>query len=434
MSDRSDVQTAPPGVLAPTTSASTGTLSRGSVGESSAFPGPTLTPGGQGGPPEVPVRPRRLPTPIRPSDVGAVDVLILVAAAVSSFSLVWVVFYQLTLLSGAFGFFLCWYAVFVALTWFGTAQVIERQVATDRVVAVLVVSAAMLMVGLVIFIVLWVAVKAIPSIHWGALFTKDQKDLQVAQPDALDHVGILSGIVGTLEQVLIAAAIGVPLAIATAVFLNEVGGRGVRLVRTVVTAMSGTPAVVAGIFIYSILILTHVLSYSGFAASLALVVILLPSVTRVVEEVLRVVPGGLREASLALGAPQWRTVWSVVLPTARSGVVTAVLLGVARIVGETAPLLFTAFGSQVTNWNPLNHPQAALPLVIWSDFKEPQAVYQDLAFQAAFVLMAIVLILFVLARVFSRTKGKSKRGGGRNDDDLMARMFVPIPIEREEDS
>ena len=171
----------------------------------------------------------------------------------------------------------------------------------------------------------------------------------------LNHVGISDAIIGTLEQVGIAALIGVPLAIATAVFLNEVGGRGVKLVRTVVTAMSGTPAVVAGIFIYSIFILTHVLGYSGFAASLALMVILLPSVTRVVEEVLRVVPGGLREASLALGAPQWRTVWSVVLPTARSGVVTAVLLGVARIVGETAPLLFTAFGSQVINSNPFTH-------------------------------------------------------------------------------
>ena len=131
----------------------------------------------------------------------------------------------------------------------------------------------------------------------------------------------------------------------------------------------------AGIFIYSIFILTHVLTYSGFAASLALVVILLPSVTRVVEEVLRVVPGGLREASLALGAPEWRTVWSVVLPTARSGVVTAVLLGVARIVGETAPLLFTAFGSQVDQRQSRSStPQAALPVSIWSNFKESQPV------------------------------------------------------------
>ncbi len=292
------------------------------------------------------------------------------------------------------------------MTWIATAQVVERKVATDRVVAVVVVSAALLVVSLVVFIVVWVAYKAVPSIHWRPLFTKDQQHFQLAAPNALATVGILHAIIGTFEQVMIAAAMGVPAAIATAVFLNEVRGRGVRIVRTVVTAMSGTPSVVAGIFIYSILILDHVLTYSGFAASLALTVILLPSVTRVVEEVLRVVPSGLREASAALGAPQWRTTWSVVLPTARSGVVTAVLLGIARIVGETAPLLFTAFGSQVVNANPFSQPQSALPLVIWSNFRTAQPVLIDLAFQAAFVLMSIVLILFVLARVFSRTKGK----------------------------
>jgi phosphate transport system permease protein len=428
------MQTAPPGVLIPNTSASTGTVTVDSTSDDLAPSGEVPNTSSGGPPPHVTPRPRRLPNPIRPSDFGITDIVLLAAAAVSSFSLVWVVFYQLTLLSGAFGFLVCWYLIFLALTWFGTAQVIERQVATDRVVAVVVVSAAMLMVALVVFIVLWVAVRAIPSIHWGSLFTKDQKNFQVADPNALNHVGILHAVIGTLEQVLLAALIGVPLAIATAVFLNEVGGRGVRLVRTVVTAMSGTPAVVAGIFIYSILILTHVLTYSGIAASLALVVILLPSVTRVVEEVLRVVPGGLREASLALGAPQWRTVWSVVLPTARSGVVTAVLLGVARIVGETAPLLFTAFGSQVTNLNPFLHPQGALPLTIWSDFKEAQGVEIDLAFQAAFVLMSVVLILFVSARIFGRTKGKSKRKSGQGEDDFMARIFVPIPMEREVDS
>ena len=168
--------------------------------------------------------------------------------------------------------------------------------ATDRIVAVLAVSAAVLVVGLVVFIVLWVAFKAIPTIHWESLFSKDQKNFQVADPNALNHVGVFHAIIGTLEQVLLATILGVPIAIATAVFLNEVGGKGVKIVRTVVTAMSGTPSVVAGIFIYSILILSHVLTYSGFAASLALVVILLPSVTRVVEEVLRVVPSGLREA------------------------------------------------------------------------------------------------------------------------------------------
>ena len=178
-------------------------------------------------------------------------------------------------------------------------------------------------------------------------------------------------------------------------------------------------------------------AYLSKTASLALVVILLPSVTRVVEEVLRVVPSGLREASLALGAPEWRTVWSVVLPTARSGVVTAVLLGIARIVGETAPLLFTAFGSQVVNWRGyFNHDQGALPLVIFSDVRQAQPVLINLAFQAAFVLMSIVLILFVLARIFSRPKGKNGKRikPGPNDDDLMARLFVPIPIEQNEET
>jgi phosphate transport system permease protein len=374
-----------------------------------------------------------LPSPLRPSDFGAIDVVLLAGAAISALALVWVVFYQLTLLSGGLGFLICWYAVFLAFTWIGTAHVVERQVATDRVVAVVVISAALLVVSLVVFIVVWVAAKAIPTIHWGSIFTKDQKRLELADPDVLNHVGILHAIIGTLEQVLMAALLGVPLAVATAVYLNEVGGRRgrfVKLVRTVVTAMSGTPSVVAGVFIYSMLILTGVLSYSGFAASLALIVILLPSVTRVVEEVLRVVPGGLREAAQALGAPQWRTVWSVVLPTARSGVVTAILLGVARIVGETAPLLFTAFGSQVVNVNEFAHPQAALPLVIWSDHLVANPIDVSLAFQAAFVLMSVVLILFVAARFFSRTKGK--KGGKQSEDDLLARLFVPVPMEREQ--
>ena len=377
-----------------------------------------------------PPEPRKLPSPLRPSDFGTRDVVLLVLAALSSFCLVWVIFNQLTILSGAFGFLVCWYIGFLALTWIGAAQVIERRVATDRVVGVVMVSAALLVFFLVVFIVVWVAYRAIPTMHWSELFTKDETHFQPAASNALGTVGVLHAVIGTFEQVMIAAAIGVPAAIATAVFLNEVRGRGVRIVRTVVTAMSGTPTVVAGIFVYSLLILDHVLTYSGFAASLALTVILLPSVTRVVEEVLRVVPSGLREASAALGAPEWRTTWSVVLPTARSGVVTAVLLGIARIVGETAPLLFTVFGSQAINVNPFHEAQAALPLVIWSNVRTAQPVLIDLAFQAAFILMAIVLILFVLARIFSRTKGKRGKKVGSQDDTL-ARMFVPIPMASE---
>jgi phosphate transport system permease protein len=258
----------------------------------------------------------------------------------------------------------------------------------------------------VFFILLYVAFKAVPTIHWGSLFTKTQKGFAPAEPNALAHVGILHAIVGTFEEVGLAGILGIPFAVATAVALNEVGGRGTKLVRTVVTAMSGIPSVVAGVFIYSVLIINHVLGYSGFAAALALFVMLLPSVTRTTEEVLKVVPSGLREASMALGAPEWRTVWSVVLPTARSGVVTASLLGVARIVGETAPLLFTAFGSQVMNINPFSHAEESLPLIVWSNVHEASSVLIDLAYQAAFVLLVLVLILFVTARLFGRTRGK----------------------------
>ncbi len=425
--------------------AESGSSASGTVASTQDPPPPAPTTPNVAPPVAAPPRPRRIPTPIRPGGFSTQDGVILVASAFSALCLVWVVFYQLTSLSGGLGFLVAWYAAFLALTWIATAQLIERQVATDRVVAVVVVSAAFIIVALVVFIIVWVAVKAIPTIHWGALFTKDQKNFVVSDPHALDHVGVLHAVVGTLEQVAVAVLLGVPFAIATAVYLNEVKGWGVKTVRTVVTAMSGTPSVVAGIFIYSMLILTHVLTYSGFAASLALMVILLPSVTRVVEEVLRVVPSGLREASQALGAPDWRTVWSVVLPTARSGVVTAVLLGIARIVGETAPLLFTAFGSQVMNVTGyFNHDQGALPLVIFSDVRQAQAVLINLAFQAAFVLMSIVLVLFVLARVFSRPRGKSKSKGKSTDgrpalenpsvggeDDILARMFIPIPIKEE---
>jgi phosphate transport system permease protein len=356
-----------------------------------------------------PPTPARRASPLRPRNFGIGDLGLLAASAVSSFAFVWVVFYQLTLLSGAFGFLVCWYFCFLALYWVVTAKLTERQMATDRVVTVVMTTGAVILIGLVLFIIGYVGAKAVPKIHWLALFTKTQKNFEPASKNALANVGILHAIIGTLEEVGVASLIGVPIAVATAVYLNEVGGRGTRIVRTVVTAMSGLPSIVAGLFIYSILIINHVLGYSGFAAALALFVILLPSVTRTTEEVLRVVPSGLREASAALGAPEWRTVWSVVLPTARSGVVTAVLLGIARIVGETAPLLFTAFGSQIMNTNVFSHPQEALPLEVWTNVRQAQPVLINLAYQSAFVLMALVLVIFVAARIAGRTRGSGRR-------------------------
>lgn len=348
------------------------------------------------------------PVPRRTGDFGTSGLLVAAGCAFSSFCVVWVLFYQLTLLSGVLGFLLCWYVSFLVMYWVATAQLIDRPTATDRLVTAVVASAAGVVIGALLFIVIWVGLRGVRHFSFGFL-SRTMAYYQPADPKLFRDVGVGHAIVGSLEEVGLAALFGVPLAFITAIFLNEVGGWGTRFVRTIVTAMSGIPSIVAGVFIYAVFIVPHVLGYSGFAASLALFVLLLPSVTRTTEEVLRVVPGGLREASLALGATEWRTVRSVVLPTARSGLITAVVLGVAIAAGETAPLIFTAFGNNDMNWNPFHGPQGSLPLILWENIFQAQEVVVQLAFTAAFVLLALVLILFVVARLFGR---RSVGGGG----------------------
>jgi phosphate transport system permease protein len=355
----------------------------------------------------VPIAPPR-----RTRDFGVQGVALMAGSALSSFAVVWVLFYQLTLLSGAFGFLICWYACFLAVFWVVTNQVVDRSAATDRVVTTMVGTCAAVVVGALLYIVIWVVLKGVAHFSFGFLF-RTLKDYQPALGTKLfGEVGVGQAIVGTLEEVGLAAVMAVPIAFLTAIFLNEVGGWGTRFVRTIVTAMSGVPSVVAGVFIYAIFIESHIFGYSGFAAAVALFVLMLPSITRTTEEVLRVVPGGLREASLALGASEWRTVRQVVLPTARSGLVTAVILGVAIAAGETAPLIFTAFGANTMNADPFHGPQGALPLVLYENIFAAQAVVVQLAFTAAFVLLALVLILFVLARLLGRRSTRKGRVRG----------------------
>jgi phosphate transport system permease protein len=346
---------------------------------------------------------------MRPEDVG-----VLVGAAAAAVAALWLVFDQMTLLSGAFGFVVCCVVIFLALYWWINVQLHGRLVANDRLLSAAVGLGAISLAVPLAFMMGFVAVKGWHLLR-PTLFTEDLKGVPEIPIPGLHKTGGLSqAIVGTLEQVGIAALFGVPAGIMTAVFLNEVGGRFTRMVRTVVTAMSGLPSIMAGLFIYSIWILwlsryiPLVRGYSGLAGSMALAIVLLPSITRTTEEVLKVVPGGLREASMALGAPQWRTVWSVVLPTARTGILTAVVLGVARAVGETAPLLFTIFGNQVLNVNPLHGPQESLSHFVYENVKSsfPQRI--TLAYTAALVLVGIVLILFTLARVLGVTRGAGR--------------------------
>jgi phosphate transport system permease protein len=368
---------------------------------------------------------------VKTRDFKPIDVGLLTVTVVAAYSIVWIVFNQLTLLSGEPGLVICTVGVFLALYWFVNLQIYGRHMAVDRLLGGLVTLGALCMMLPLVLLVYYVFAKGLPLLSLNR-FTETQAGVGPLSP--ISKGGFLHAIVGTLEQVALAAVMGIPIAILTAVFLNEIGGRIASSVRTVVTAMSGTPAILAGVFIYSIWVLT-VHDYSGFAASLALAILLLPTVTRGTEEVLRIVHNDLREASMALGAPDWRTVWSVVLPTARSGLVTSILLGIAVSIGETAPLIMTVFGAQVMNANPFKNPQAALPLVVFQQIKLPSQSAVALGFTCSLVLFIIVFTLFVLARVLGsnwlqkafrgRTKGPGESSNEAIVEDLMAVALAP---------
>src|SRR5262249_14298542 len=243
----------------------------------------------------------------------------------------------------------------------------------------------------------------------------------VRQLDPLTEGGILHAMVGTLEQIGIALLITIPLGITCAVFLSEMPGAFSRFVRTVVEAMTALPSIIAGLFIYATLILSldtsaddarGLLPKSGFAAALAISVMMLPIIIRAADVVIRLVPGTLREASLALGASQWRTVWHVVLPTARSGMTTAVILGTARGVGETSPVLRTAGFTAITNPSPCRGAQVSLPLQAYQLSRSPYPDMVSRGFATAALLMVIVLVLFVIARAI----------GGRGPGQLTPRQ------------
>jgi phosphate transport system permease protein len=362
--------------------------------------------------------------PIKVRDFKPSDVLLLAVTAIAAYSIVWIIFDQLTLFSGEFGFVVAWIVVFLGMYWFVNLQIYGRHMAVDRLLGGIVTIGALCMILPLVLLIVYIFSKGLPLLSLNR-FTQTQAGVGPLSP--ISAGGFLHAIVGTLEQVALAAIMGIPIAVLTAIFLNEIGGRISSSVRIVVTAMSGTPAILAGVFIYSIWVLT-VHDYSGFAASFALA-ILLPTVTRGTEEVLRIVHNDLREASAALGAPDWRTVWSVVLPTARSGLVTSILLGVAVSIGETAPLIMTVFGAQVMNTNPFHNPQAALPLVVYQEIKLPQKSAVALGYTASLVLFILVFTIFVLARILGSTwlqnslRGRAKGKGARLDGDVEEELF-----------
>ena len=251
-------------------------------------------------------------------------------------------------------------------------------------------------------------------------FTDDMAG--VGPNDGLDRGGLIHAVVGTLIELSIALAITLPLGIGTAVFMNEVGGRFARIVRTVVEAMTALPSIVAGLFVLSLFILLLGFPRSGLAAGLALAVMMLPIIARASDVVLRVVPGGLREASFALGASRWKTVWHVVLPTAKSGLATAVILGVARGVGETSPVLLTSGYATFMVKNPTDGVMDSLPLNTFVQVRSGIPSLVERGYGSALVLITLVLTLFVIARLLARPRSnKVKRHRLRS---LVRRTFA----------
>jgi phosphate transport system permease protein len=223
-------------------------------------------------------------------------------------------------------------------------------------------------------------------------------------------VGAGAAMMGTIEQVGIATAISVPMAVLTAVFLARSRNALARVVGNVVDAMTGTPSIIAGLFIYLIWVEPHKTNgKSGLAAGLALSILMLPIVTRASLEMIKVVPGSLREAALALGAPLWRVELNVVVPAARTGLITAAILGVARTAGETAEVLFTAGGNTHYNLNPFSGNQDSLPFRIYEQIQQPSLYAIREAWGVAFVLLVVVLSLFVLARSVGSLGARPRR-------------------------
>lgn len=330
-----------------------------------------------------------------------------VGAWISAFALAWLITQRLLPLAGPAWLLVVWFVLGLLMSAVTTSFTGRRVDVADRVVSGIVTSGAVLVGAALVSTVVFVVFRGWEPLTHLNFFVDDMSG--VGPRDPFDRGGIGHAIVGSAIQLGTAIAVTLPLGIGTAVFMTEVGGRFAVVVRTLVEAMTALPSIVAGLFVYTVLIVTIGFPRSGFAAAMALSVMMLPIIARAADVVLRVVPGGLREASLALGASRWRTVWHVVLPTARPGLATALILGVARGVGETSPVLLTSGVATFYVSNPTDGVMNSLPLYIFKGARSPEAMDIERAFAAATVLLVLVLVLFVIARLVARPARATSR-------------------------
>ena len=278
-----------------------------------------------------------------------------------------------------------------------------RRRRTDQIMRGTLLALAIVALIPLILIVYYLLHKGLSAWTQSGFFTTDPTGSFFGSPG-----GIRSAIFGSLEIVALATLISIPIGIGVALWLTEYGKESwfANTVRYFVDVMTGVPSIMMGLFVYIVLVTSKVggVGYAAWKGSVALALLMLPIVIRSAEVVLLLVPGSLREAALALGAPRWRTTFQVVLPTAASGLVTGSLLAVARGMGETAPLLFTVSTAFALTFS-LNQQMNTLPFLIFTDITNPRAAIQSIAWGAALTLVVIVLILNLLARlVASRSR------------------------------
>ena len=323
---------------------------------------------------------------------------LLIAVAIS------LVLLFVTGLNGKLGWVAAFFFSYVSVSFIAEYRRAGKPAAQDSLLTSISRFAIFLAIIPIVSILATVISKGWRGLHWG-LLTQDMSEATVNSP--IQQGGMQAAIVGTLIMVGLALLFTLPIAILTALYLTDIKGKFARPIRFLVQAMSGVPSIVAGLFILSSIVYPITEERSGLMGSLALSILMIPTVARTAEEVLLLIPNDLREAGLALGATQWRTVAMVVVPAVKSGLVTAIILGVARVIGETAPILLVSGGGDATNFNPVSGPMGSIPFYVWNAFllggseESTQRTWAGLL-----VLLLWVLILFTIARYISSRSQK----------------------------
>ena len=309
---------------------------------------------------------------------------------------------KFTGLSGKLGFAAAYFFFASLLIFLQQLRLRDLAAAKDSLLSSFAFLAMTLTLIPIVSIVMTVVLKGYKGIHFG-MFVNDMTMASVNDP--VQSGGLLHALVGTIIMVGVALIFSFPIGLLTALYLTEIRGKLTRPIKFLVQAMSGVPSIVAGLFILSILVIPVTQELTGLMGSLALSILMIPTIARTAEEMLRLIPNELREAGVALGATQWRTVSGVVVPAAKSGLVTAVILGIARIIGETAPILLVSGGADALNLNPTTGPMGSLPFYIWKAFLTggTEEAYAR-AWGGMLILLILIVVLFGLARYLSGRK------------------------------